>query len=336
MQNKVVVIYRNDEVAHAAANALLEEGFPFDRIYISSDDDVKQVRYYDRIGEDRLLPQLENDLGRFYRSIADMDNVPETTGLYTRALKDGYVIVSIDTDSYRDAMKAAKTMCRFETLGIGSFSSKDETLFDTEKNTVIPAISETGVFVLGQYPEQKDLPATQQSLARQSSGTGKKWRWLSRQAVERIERAMDKASQNIMHAAGSASDAMEKVAGKTSSALKKASHSIRDLFERDTRTADEQAAAIDENDKETSGEKAFRNHWRHHYLPSGIPYDNCRPAYRYGARLAQEGKKDASTWEQIEPIAHAGWDRDHHDHGQSWEAGRDAIRFGWSHTMNAR
>ena len=156
MQNKVVVIYRNDEVAHAAVNALLQDGFSFDQIYISSPTDNEQVRYYDRIGENALLPQLDSELGRFYRSIADMDNVPETTGLYTRALKDGHVIVSVDTDSYRNAMQAAKTMCRFETLGIGSFSARPECVFDTEKDAVIPAVSETGVFVLGTYPEPDD------------------------------------------------------------------------------------------------------------------------------------------------------------------------------------
>ena len=153
MQNKVVVIYRNDEVARAAVNELLEDGFPLNRIYISSDDDIEQVRYYDRIGENHLLPRLENDLGHFYRSIEEMDNVPETTGLYTRALRDGHFIVSVDTDSYRDAMKAAKTMCRFETLGIGSFSSRMDHLFDTEHPPHVPAISESGVFVLGQSAE---------------------------------------------------------------------------------------------------------------------------------------------------------------------------------------
>ena len=69
MQNKVVVIYRNDEVAHAAVNALLQDGFSFDQIYISSPTDNEQVRYYDRIGENALLPQLDSELGRFYRSI---------------------------------------------------------------------------------------------------------------------------------------------------------------------------------------------------------------------------------------------------------------------------
>ena len=54
MQNKVVVIYRNDEVAHAAVNALLQDGFSFDQIYISSPTDNEQVRYYDRIGENAL------------------------------------------------------------------------------------------------------------------------------------------------------------------------------------------------------------------------------------------------------------------------------------------
>lgn len=328
MQNKVVVIYRNDEVARTAVNNLLEDGFPFDRIYISSDDDIEQVRYYDRIGENRLLPRLENDLGRFYRSIEDMDNVPETTGLYTRALRDGYVIVSVDTDSYRDAMKAAKTMCRFETLGIGSFSSSQKNLFDTEQNTLIPAVSETGVFVLGQYPEQMNRTVERQPPDK-PSGTCKKLRWLSRHAIERIERTMDNAGKNLLRAASSASGVMEKMADKTSHSLKKAGDSIKDLLGRNNRFS-----GLPTTDKDRrNGETAFRDHWKSRYLSSGISFDDCLPAYRYGALLAANGKRNAScTWDEVEPVAHAGWERHYQD--RSWETKRDAVCFGWNHVMN--
>lgn len=320
MQNKVVVIYRNDEVAHAAVNALLQDGFSFDQIYISSPTDNEQVRYYDRIGENALLPQLDSELGRFYRSIADMDNVPETTGLYTRALKDGYVIVSVDTDSYRNAMQAAKTMCRFETLGIGSFSARPECVFDTEKDTVIPAVSETGVFVLGTYPEPEN-PDNAQKASDNRQQSRRQWRWLSRQA---IEHAMERAGKNLVQAAGSASDMVEKVFDKTSGTLKKASVSIREMFDQDSRTPASRGE-----------DKAFHSHWKSRYLSLGIPYDECRAAYRYGVLLAGNDKKNMScSWDEIEPVAHAGWERHYHDHGKSWEIKRDAIRFGWEHAMN--
>ena len=110
MQNKVVAVYRNDEVAHAAVNELLEDGFTLDQIYISSEDDAGQVEKYDRIGESNLLVDLKGDLGDFYRSIIGVDGILEKTGFYTKALKEGHVVVSVDTDSYE---RHPKQLVRF-------------------------------------------------------------------------------------------------------------------------------------------------------------------------------------------------------------------------------
>ena len=93
MQNKVVAVYRNDEVAHAAVNELLEDGFTLDQIYISSEDAAGQVEKYDLIGESNLLVDLKGDLGDFYRSIVGVDvykrQVPRLHGRMVRPVPMG-------------------------------------------------------------------------------------------------------------------------------------------------------------------------------------------------------------------------------------------------------
>ena len=81
-------------------------------------------------------------------------------------------------------------------------------------------------------------------------------------------------------------------------------------------------------------EVAFKNHWRIRYLSSGGEYNDCEPAYQYGAQLAENEKKHLNRpWEQVEPSAHAAWELYNRDSEQSWEKNRDAIKFGWDYVM---
>lgn len=124
---------------------------------------------------------------------------------------------------------------------------------------------------------------------------------------------------------------MKKLADKTLHTLKKAGKSIKDLLDHNSRFGE--FHATDNNTR--NDETAFRNHWKKRYLSSGIPFDDSLPAYRYGALLAENGKRIAScTWEEVEQIAQTSRELNYQEE-HSWETKRDAVRFGWNHVMNS-
>ncbi len=348
MHNKVVVVYRNDEVARAAANELLEDGFSPDQIYISSDDDIRQVRKYDQIGENRLLPHLEGDLGNFYRSVIGVDGMLESAGLYTHALKDGHVIVSVETDSYEKAKEAAKTMNHFETLGIGDFSTTSDSISDERKNTDTYEVAGTGVLIFRNYHSQgnqMDMNNTQNSSsdfdnkvnqkaasARDSIENG------AESTKEAMKSAAEKTKDTVMNATDATTNAMEKAVDKTSDVLKKAGDSVKEMFGKDDHAKDDHTTEAKNASGYCSydeiGEEAFKNHWKISYFTSGGKYDDCQPAYQYGAQLAENEKKHLNrSWEEVEPSAHAAWELYNRDSEQSWEKNKEAIKFGWDYVM---
>ena len=203
MQNKVVAVYRNDEVAHAAVNELLEDGFTLDQIYISSEDDAGQVEKYDRIGESNLLVDLKGDLGDFYRSIIGVDGILEKTGFYTKALKEGHVVVSVDTDSYEKAREAAKTMNHFETLGTSDISAFPEPGFNKSKENDAFDVVGTGVLIFKHdqsQGNQMDMNDTRNS---------------SSDFTKKVSQATENVKNSVASATDKTTDSIKSVADKT-------------------------------------------------------------------------------------------------------------------------
>ncbi len=365
MQNKVVVVYRNDEVARAAANELLEDGFSRDQIYISTDDDIRQVRDYNRIGENDLLQDTRGSLGDFYRSVIGVDGMLENATAYTDALQNGRVIVSVDTDSEDKARQAAKTMNHFETVGFGELTGFSELATSQEKKTGAPyEVAGTGVLIfknLQSQGNQMDTNNTQTS----SSDFNRKVNQKAESAKDSMESAAHTTKNKVEDAADATYNAMEKAVDKTSDALKKAGDSVKEMFTGDhkdkhtssARTAADAAsvgAATDASSTHTTtgsssvhatsgsstssdsryGEEAFKKHWKISYWTSGGKYEDCQPAYQYGAQLAENEKKNLNrSWEQVEPSAKAAWELYNRDSEKSWDYNKAAVKFGWDYVM---
>ncbi len=345
MQNKVVAVYRNDEVAHAAVNELLEDGFTLDQIYISSEDDAGQVEKYDRIGESNLLVDLKGDLGDFYRSIIGVDGILEKTGFYTKALKEGHVVVSVDTDSYEKAREAAKTMNHFETLGTSDISAFPEPGFNKSKENDAFDVVGTGVLIFkhdqsqGNQMDMNDTRNSSSDFTKKVSQATENVKNSVASATDKttnsIKSAADKTKETVKDAADATSSAMEKAVDKTSEVLKKAGDSVKEMFGKDdSEEKHDETTRSASSAGDNFSEVAFKNHWRIRYLSSGGEYNDCEPAYQYGAQLAENEKKHLNRpWEQVEPSAHAAWELYNRDSEQSWEKNRDAIKFGWDYVM---
>ena len=383
MLNKVVVVYRNDEVARAAANELLEDGFSRDQIYISTDDDVRQVRDYHRIGEDTLLQDTRGSLGDFYRSVIGVDGMLENAAAYTDALQNGRVIVSVDTDSEDKAREAAKTMNHFETVGFDELTGFSDLATSQEKKTGTPyEVAGTGVLIfknLQSQGNQMDTNNTQTS----SSDFNRKVNQKAESAKDSMESAAHTTKNKMEDAADATYNAMEKAVDKTSDALKKAGDSVKEMFTGDHKdknassahtaadtslhrtttdassvnTAAEASAAAAAADASSTrpatgsstahtttassstsdnnyGEEAFKKHWKISYWTSGGKYEDCQPAYQYGAQLAENEKKHLNRkWEEVEPSAKAAWELYNRDSEKSWDYNKAAIKFGWDYVM---
>lgn len=343
MQNKVVVVYRNDEVAHAVVNELLEDGFTLDQIYISSENDTKQVRKYDRIGESDLLLDLKSDLGDFYRSIIGTDGILEKAGFYTQALKEGHVVVSVDTDSYEKACEAAKTMNHFETLGTDDILISPESGTDGSNEDDSIEVAGTGVLIFKHAPSQENamndprnglsdfcgkIGKTAKNAQHSIVGTTDK-------AKDSVKNAIGKTKEKVMEVADAAVSAVEKTMDKTSEMLKKTGDSVKEMRDKNDfgKKHDETANSASFSGDSLS-ETAFKSHWKIRYLSSGGKYNDCEPAYQYGAQLAENEKKHLNrSWEQVESSARAAWELYNRDSEQSWEKNRDAIKFGWNYVM---
>lgn len=150
-----------------------------------------------------------------------------------------------------------------------------------------------------------------------------------------VKAAADKTKEGISSAADTTSNVMEKAVDKTSEALKKAGDSVKHMFGKDGHDdrMDEKTDSLFSSDENFS-EMAFKNHWKIRYFSSGGKYDDCQPAYQYGAQLAENEKKHLNrSWTEVEASAHAAWELYNRDSGQSWENNKDAIKFGWDYVM---
>jgi uncharacterized protein (TIGR02271 family) len=75
----------------------------------------------------------------------------------------------------------------------------------------------------------------------------------------------------------------------------------------------------------------FRRDFEDRYAKTGASFDQYRPAYDYGSRLAQEGT--AGDWTSIEPDAQRRYEE---QHPGEWNTYRDAIRRGYERTLSRR
>jgi hypothetical protein len=70
----------------------------------------------------------------------------------------------------------------------------------------------------------------------------------------------------------------------------------------------------------------FRKHYESNYRDNGISYDQYRPAYHYGYRLAQDPAYSSSGWHTIEPYARETWEESQKG---PWEKFKDAVHYAW-------
>lgn len=75
---------------------------------------------------------------------------------------------------------------------------------------------------------------------------------------------------------------------------------------------------------------SFNEHYNANYAGFSRPYHYYRPAYYYGAGLANNDAYLDRDWDRIEHDVRAGWERRYTQDERAWEEVRDAIRYGWT------
>lgn len=82
----------------------------------------------------------------------------------------------------------------------------------------------------------------------------------------------------------------------------------------------------------TGDDACYRQHWSSIYAASGVRYEECLPAYRYGAECGARDPYKLRRWDDIEPEVRNGWEAKYS--GSAWEQVRDAVRHGWEKVSN--
>src|SRR6267142_3151501 len=77
---------------------------------------------------------------------------------------------------------------------------------------------------------------------------------------------------------------------------------------------------------ETADDADFRENFRSNYASSGMSYEQCAPAYRYGSQLGVDQRNADKNWNQVEPDARRNWES---RNPGTWERIKGAVRHGW-------
>jgi hypothetical protein len=75
----------------------------------------------------------------------------------------------------------------------------------------------------------------------------------------------------------------------------------------------------------------FRQHYAANYRGSGYDYDQYRPAYQFGSRLANDRRYRGRNWDEVEPEARRSWEQDNPT--STWDEIKEAIHHGWTRMM---
>jgi hypothetical protein len=77
---------------------------------------------------------------------------------------------------------------------------------------------------------------------------------------------------------------------------------------------------------ETADDADFRENFRSNYASSGMSYEQCAPAYRFGSQLGVDQRNADKNWNQVEPDARRNWES---RNPGTWERIKGAVRHGW-------
>jgi uncharacterized protein (TIGR02271 family) len=73
-------------------------------------------------------------------------------------------------------------------------------------------------------------------------------------------------------------------------------------------------------------ESDFRQHCDRMHGASGVRYEQCAPAYRFGHSLASHPRYGGSDWSSVEPEARRHWEERNQG---TWERFKDSVRYAW-------
>ena len=73
-------------------------------------------------------------------------------------------------------------------------------------------------------------------------------------------------------------------------------------------------------------EQEFRRNYDSRYANSDLTYEQVRPAYRFGYKLAKDPQYSGSNWENVLSEARSNWED---GYPGSWNRYKDAIHYGW-------
>jgi stress response protein YsnF len=70
----------------------------------------------------------------------------------------------------------------------------------------------------------------------------------------------------------------------------------------------------------------FREDWQRNYASSGMTFEQCAPAYRYGSQLRSNQQYRGRNWNEIESDAQRNWES---RNPGTWDRMKNAVRHGW-------
>ncbi len=73
----------------------------------------------------------------------------------------------------------------------------------------------------------------------------------------------------------------------------------------------------------------FRTDFDTRYAETGASYDEYRPAYAQGARMAQDERYREQDWQRVESNAREDWEAQHPENENGWDRFKAAVRHGW-------
>ncbi len=78
----------------------------------------------------------------------------------------------------------------------------------------------------------------------------------------------------------------------------------------------------------------YREHYNTHYAGSGAAWDTMDPAYRFGARLAEDPRYRGRSWSEVENEVQTVYLTEYPN--STWDRVKDAVRYGWESLTRRR
>jgi uncharacterized protein (TIGR02271 family) len=331
----LVAVYKDQETARQAVQALAAEGFPREHINVTAGRDATTTtNTQDRGG---IVGFFKNMFG------ADVDD--RDGNRYNSLLGEGRVLVSVPVSDH-EMSHAEHILDRYDPIDIdsdrsintqGQMDGRDQTggsipVVEEEIRVGRRSVQRGGVRIHSRVVEK---PVEEQVELREEHVRVDR-RPVDRAATEadirNAERSFEVAETIEEPVIGKQMRVREEVVINKEATTRQ--ENVRDTVrhtEVDVQPIGNESRTASRDYKDFDAD--YRSDFNTRYgTTQGADYQNYAPAYRFGSEFADDRRYSGRSWEEIENDARNQYMQT--NPGSNWEKLKDAVRYGWNKRSN--